>query len=111
VHASAEHVVSLLVNETATAEDGARLAREWLEQSEQRYLGALDSTSTDDQLHELLDVLRAFRTDPRRLAQLLGYAERLLEERSVRRGGRPKKVEEPPAPAKRRGGRPRKVTA
>ena len=85
VHASAEHVVSLLVNETATTEDGVQLASQWLEQSEQRHLGALDSTSIDDQLHELLDVLRAFGSDPRRLAQVLGYAERLREERSVRR--------------------------
>jgi transcriptional regulator with XRE-family HTH domain len=85
VHASAEHVVSLLINPIATAEDGAQLAGQWLEESEQSYVRTLDSTSIDDQLHELLDVLRAFRSDPRRLGQVLGYAEGLLEERSARR--------------------------
>ena len=85
VHASAEHVVSLLIDPDATREDGARLAREWLEQSEQSYLRELEGASPDEQLRELLDVLRSFRSDPLRLGQILGYAERLREEAAARR--------------------------
>ena len=85
ISASAEHVVSLLGNPDATREDGSRLARQWLEQSEQVYLHTLEPISSDQTLRDLLDVLRALRSDPLRLGQVLGYAERLLEERSARR--------------------------
>ena len=89
IHASAEHVVSLLIDPNATQADGVRLAQEWLEQSKQQFLNELDSASSDEQLHDLLTILRSFSSNPRKLGQLLGYAERLLDEDSVRRRGRP----------------------
>ncbi len=89
VRASAEHVVTLLINPDATQDDAVQLAHEWLEQSKQQFLDELDSASTDEQLRDLLTILRSFSSNPRKLGQLLGYAERLLDEDSVRRRGRP----------------------
>jgi transcriptional regulator with XRE-family HTH domain len=89
VHASAEHVVTLLINPDATQADAVQLAHEWLEQSKQQFLNQLDRASTDDQLRDVLTILRSFSSNPRKLGQLLGYAERLLDEDSVRRRGRP----------------------
>jgi transcriptional regulator with XRE-family HTH domain len=89
VHASAEHVVTLLINPDATQDDGVRLAHQWLEQSKQRFLDELTTHSADEPLRDLLTILRSFSANPRKLGQLLGYAERLLDEDSVRRRGRP----------------------
>src|SRR5262249_25424555 len=53
IHASAEHVVTLLIDPDATQEDAVRLAHEWLEQSKQQFLDQLDRASTDEQLRDL----------------------------------------------------------
>ncbi len=89
IHASAEHVVTLLIDPDATQDDARRLANEWLEHSQQQVLQTLERASDNDQLRDLLVILRSFSSNPRKIGQIIGYAERLLDEEAVRRRGRP----------------------
>lgn len=66
-----EHLKQLFLDEQATADDGRRLAEEWLAGK------STSSTSLDEEIEALA---RSLAADPQRLGQWLGYGQRLLEE-------------------------------
>lgn len=80
VDGSSTDVIDLLTNPNTTRADGERLAYQHLERQEQAHTDALIQQLSVERLQRLEQIVQLLRSDPRKLDQLLGYADRLRDE-------------------------------
>lgn len=79
VGGSAEDLLDLMTP-SATAEDGERLAQEWLDKKNQQDINKVMSLVTPENRERILEMIEKIANDPRKLERLLGYGEALSDQ-------------------------------
>lgn len=77
---SVEQVGLLILDESATAEDGMRLAQVWLSQEAQKELSGFAASIPDEHIAAVVEQIERLQANPEALFRLRGYVERLVEE-------------------------------
>ena len=80
VQGSLDQIARLLLDETATAEDGKLLAHEWLSQEVQHEIDRFATSIPNDQIADVIAKIEQLQAEPDAIFRLRGYLERLLEE-------------------------------
>jgi transcriptional regulator with XRE-family HTH domain len=80
VRGNLDQIGRLLLDEAATADDGRRLAQEWLMPKERQVLERFATGIPDEHVAAVITHIGRLQADSEALIRLRGYLERLIEE-------------------------------